>query len=251
MIFAARQLQEKCKEHHTDLYMAFVDLSKAFDSVNREALWHVLRKFGCPPTFTAIIQQLHDGMQGRVSHDGLFSDLFPIRTGVKQGCVLAPTLFSIFLAAFLSVATAGLSLGVSLEYRIGGLLNIRRFQTRSKVTPVIISELQYADDLTIVAHSPSDLQAMLDAYVHAYTIFGLNVNISKTQVLAQLQCQPAAFPSPITIQGEELAYVKTFNYLGSHISSNAMLDDEVQHRICKASSAFGRLRSRVFDSGEL
>jgi len=48
-IFIARLLQEKCREQHCDLYMAFIDLTKAFDTVNRELLWDVLAKFGCPP----------------------------------------------------------------------------------------------------------------------------------------------------------------------------------------------------------
>src|SRR6266516_2519150 len=47
MIFAARQLQEKCRERNKDLYTVFVDLSKAFDTVNRDGLWAVLRRFGC------------------------------------------------------------------------------------------------------------------------------------------------------------------------------------------------------------
>ena len=53
IIFVARQLQEKCREQHQDLYLAFVDLTKAFDTVNRDLLWNILRKFGFPPTFIA------------------------------------------------------------------------------------------------------------------------------------------------------------------------------------------------------
>ena len=48
MIFTARQLQEKCQELNVDLYMAFVDLTKAFDTVSREVLWKLMAKFGCP-----------------------------------------------------------------------------------------------------------------------------------------------------------------------------------------------------------
>ena len=49
MIFVARLLQEKCREQHRDLFIAFIDLTKAFDTVNRDLLWQVLGKFGCPP----------------------------------------------------------------------------------------------------------------------------------------------------------------------------------------------------------
>ena len=62
MIFVAWQLQEKCYEQHQDLCIAFVDLIKTFDTVNRDLHWNILRKFGCPPTFIKILQQLHTGM---------------------------------------------------------------------------------------------------------------------------------------------------------------------------------------------
>ena len=62
MVFVLRQLLEKSREHHKDLYIAFIDLSKAFDTVNRELLWKYLCKLGVPPKFLSILQQLHDGM---------------------------------------------------------------------------------------------------------------------------------------------------------------------------------------------
>jgi hypothetical protein len=62
MIFAARQLQDKCQEQNVDLFTTCVDLTKAFDTVSREGLWKIMAKFGCPPTFTEMVRQFHDGM---------------------------------------------------------------------------------------------------------------------------------------------------------------------------------------------
>ncbi|VDM00393.1 unnamed protein product [Schistocephalus solidus] len=56
MIFAARQLQEKCQEMQTHLYTTFVDLTKAFDTVNRDGMWKVMQKFGCPERFTQMVR---------------------------------------------------------------------------------------------------------------------------------------------------------------------------------------------------
>ena len=94
MIYTARQLQEKCQEQNVDLYMTFVDLTKASDTVSRQGLWKIMAKFGFPAKFIAIVQQFHDGMLAKVQNDGEFSDLFPVTNGVKQGCVLASTLNS-------------------------------------------------------------------------------------------------------------------------------------------------------------
>nr|VZI23149.1 unnamed protein product [Spirometra erinaceieuropaei] len=101
MIFAARQLQEKCQEMRTHLYSTSVDLTKAFDTVNREGLWKIMQKFGCPERFTQMVRQLHDGMMARVTDNGAVSEAFAVTNGVKQGCVLAPTLFSLMFSAML------------------------------------------------------------------------------------------------------------------------------------------------------
>ncbi|BHF67789.1 hypothetical protein SprV_0301081800 [Sparganum proliferum] len=101
MIFAARQLQEKCQEMRTHLYATFVDLTKAFDTVNREGLWKIMRKFGCPERFIEMVRQLHDGMMARVTDNGAVSEAFAVTNGVKQGCVLAPTLLSLMFSAML------------------------------------------------------------------------------------------------------------------------------------------------------
>ena len=78
MIFTARQLQEKCQEQNMDLYMTFVDLTKAFDTVSREGFGKITAKFGCLTKFLAMVRQFHYGMFARVRNDGEFSDPFPV-----------------------------------------------------------------------------------------------------------------------------------------------------------------------------
>ena len=112
MIFCLRQLQEKCIEQDRPLYMVFVDFSKAFDTVGRTGLWQLLRKYGCPEKFTTMIEALHTGMMANVSVGGEVSESFSVTNGVKQGCVLAPTLFSIFLSAMLDDAFRDMGDGV-------------------------------------------------------------------------------------------------------------------------------------------
>ena len=99
MIFCLRQLQEKCIEQDRPLYMVFVEFSKSFDTVARTGLWQLLRKYGCPEKFTTMMEKLHTGMMANVSVGGEVS--FSVTNGVKQGCLLAPMLFSIFLSVML------------------------------------------------------------------------------------------------------------------------------------------------------
>ena len=149
MIFTARQLQETCQEQDMGLYMIFVDLTKAFDTVSREGLWKIMAKFGCPTNFIAMVRQFHDGMLARVQNDGEFSDPFPVTNGVKQGCVLAPTLFSVMFSAMLTAAFQDGDNVIPIWYRFDGkLFNLRRLQAKSKVQINVLDEFLFADDMT-------------------------------------------------------------------------------------------------------
>ena len=74
------------------------NLPQHLNTVSREGLWKIIAKFGCPAKFIAMVRQFHDGMLARVQNDGEFSDPFPVTNGVKQGCVLASTLFSMMFS---------------------------------------------------------------------------------------------------------------------------------------------------------
>ena len=115
MIFTARQLEAKCQEQNVDLYMTFVDLTKAFDTASRDGLWKIMAKFGCPPRNIAVARQFYDGMQARVQNDGEYSEPFPVINGVKQGCVLAPTLFSMMFSAMLTDAFQDVDAGFPIR----------------------------------------------------------------------------------------------------------------------------------------
>ena len=67
MIFVARLLQEKCRKQHQSLFLVFIDLAKAFDAVNRNLLWKVLSKFGCPPHFLQMLRAFHYAMSASVT----------------------------------------------------------------------------------------------------------------------------------------------------------------------------------------
>ena len=129
MIFSARQLAEKCTEQRMPLCQVFVDLTKAFDTVNREALWKVLGKFGCTPAFVERFKQLHRSMKARVNFNGQLSEEIAVDNGVKQGDIPAPTLFSLYLTAMLWYAFQDCDIGVYFRFRTTGkVFNLRRFR---------------------------------------------------------------------------------------------------------------------------
>ena len=136
MVFSARgQLMEKCIEQRVPLYQIFADLTKAFDIVNRSALWIILRKLGCPPQFVEMLKQLHRNMKAIVNVNGSFSEPIAVENGVKQGDIHArpPTLFYIYFAVMPSYTFQDCDIGVYIRFRTyGKVFNLRRFNTKSK-----------------------------------------------------------------------------------------------------------------------
>ena len=139
MIFCLRQLQEKCIEQDQPLYMVFVDFSKTFDTVGRTGLWQLLKKYGCPEKFTTTIAALHTGMMATVSVGGDVAESFRVTHGVKQGCVLPPTLFSIFLSAMLDDAFRDKGDGVYIQSRQSAyLFNVAHFRAKIKTSRILM-----------------------------------------------------------------------------------------------------------------
>ena len=248
MVFAVRQLQEKCIEQRQDLYLLFIDLTKAFDTVSRPGLWAILSKLGCPPKFVRAVQSFHDGMMARVIENGDVSNPFPVTNGVKKGCVLAPTLFSLLFAEMLSAALSKTSAGITIRYRTDGrFFDLRRLKAHTKVREALVRDFLFADDCAMAAHSEEDLQCLADCFSAAAKAFGLTISIKKTEVLHQ-PAPGTCNPEPvIKIDGTALQTVEDFTYLGSCLTSTGSLDKEICSRLSKASSAFGRLRTRVWE----
>ena len=88
-IATLRIIVKQTLEWNTGLYLVFVDFEKAFDSVDREVLWKILRHYGIPEKIMRMIRVFYDGFQARVLHDGDTTEPFSMSTGVRQGCLLS------------------------------------------------------------------------------------------------------------------------------------------------------------------
>ena len=104
MMFAVQRLQKLGRKARVPLFLCFIDLQKACDSVDRTLLWQVLARFGTPPQMIEVIRQFHDGMRACVRcDDGRCSEWFEVAQGLRQACVLSPLLFNVFFAAILLI----------------------------------------------------------------------------------------------------------------------------------------------------
>ncbi|HXJ94687.1 MAG TPA: reverse transcriptase domain-containing protein [Terriglobia bacterium] len=153
-IFIVRQMQEKFLAKRKELWMAFVDLEKAFDRVPREVVWWALRKMGVEEWLVKVIQSMYADATTAVRLGGGESKAFAVKVGVHQGSVLSPLLFTIVLEA------------LSRTFRVG-----------------LPWELLYADDLVLMAESEEKLMDKLRRWRHGFEEKGLKVNVGKTKVM--------------------------------------------------------------------
>ena len=121
-------------------------------------------------------------------------------------------------------------------------------QAHIKTHERLIRDLLFADDAAVVVHTERALQCITSCFANAAQLFGLEVSLKKMEVLYQLAPREVYHPPHITIGETELKSVQQFSYLGCTISSDARTDKEVDNRLAKASSAFGRLYKRVWNN---
>ena len=220
-IFVLRQILEQSREWNSTLYVAFVDFEKAFDSLHRKSLWKILRHYGIPQKLVDIIKSLYENFECRVTHSNNLTEPFKVNTGVKQGCILSPVLFSLAIDWIMKNVTQGKRQG--LQWTLTSVLE----------------DLDYADDLGLLANRHQDIQHKTDHLSATASKIGLKVNTKKTQVLRI----NGNNNNPVTISRRPIEDVEVFNYLGSMVTTSGDCDKEVISRIGKANQAFAMLRS--------
>ena len=181
MIFCVRQLVEKAIEHNTKLFLLFVALRKAYDSVPRAALWRALQKYGVPDIMIELIRSLHDGMSATVTVGGGRSEPFSVRNGLHQGCTIAPTLFILYFGLvidrWLDWCQAA---GVEVQFKLGGRLVGERTKRPSSF---VLSECLFADDAALVCSCREDVVLAARIFDEVATENGLTLSVPKTKLL--------------------------------------------------------------------
>ena len=184
MVFSLCQLQEKCREQQMPMYIAFIDLTKAFDLVSRDGLFKAFHKIGCPPRLHSLIESFHSNMKGTVQFNGNLSEPFDMCSRVKQGCVLAPSLFEIFFALLLRHTFGTAQEGIYLWTRSdGSLFNLAHLKVRTNVCKALIRDMLFADDAAVMTHTQRELQLLMDHFSQACKDFGLIISLKKTNIL--------------------------------------------------------------------
>ncbi|KAK3510218.1 hypothetical protein QTP70_030444, partial [Hemibagrus guttatus] len=209
------------------VHMCFVDLEKAFDRVPRGILWEVLWEYGvCGPLLRAV-RSLYNQSRSLVCIASCKSDLFPVHVGLRQGCLLSPVLFIVFMDR--------------ISRRSQGLEGVRFGDHR-------ISSLIFADDVVLLASSGLDLQHALGRFAAECEAAGMRVSTSKSEAMV-LDWKKVA--CTLQVGGEVLPQVEEFKYLGVLFTSEGRMDREIDRRICAAAAVMQSMYRSVVVKKEL
>ena len=222
-----RHILEKCTEFNRKIYFCFIDYAKAFDCVRYSALWKALLEMGVPTHFVKLISNLYDNQQACVRTEKGDSDWFNISQGVRQGCILSPTLFNLYAEYIMRRVLENWNGGLS----IGGYK---------------LSNLRYADDTILVATSALELEELLLIVKAKSEALGLRLNVSKTKIMI---VGSDGNEDPIVVDGTEVEHVTQFNFLGSLITTSSGCSTELRRRMAMTKSAMVGLNKIWTDRG--
>ena len=196
---AGSSKKQESSRYQINIYFCFIDYAKAFDCVDHNKLWKILKEVGIPDHLTCLWRNLYAGQDTTVRTGHGTTDWFQIGKGVRQGCILSPCLFNIYAEYIMRNAQAGIT-----------------------IAERNINNLRYADDTTLMAESEEELKSLLMKVKEESEKAGLKLNIQKTKFVAS---------GPITswqIDGETVA---DFIFLGSRITADGDCSHEMKRRL--------------------
>ena len=216
---------EKAREFQKDIYFSFIDYAKAFDCVDHNKLWKILKEMGIPDHLTCLLKNLNAGQEGTVRTGHGTTDWFQIRKGVHQGCMLSSCLFNLYAEYIMQNA------------------RLDEAQAGIKIAGRTINNLRYADDTTLMAESEEELKSLLMKVKEGSENVGLKHNIQKTKIMVS---------GPITswqINGETMKIVTDFLFLGSKITADGDCSHEIKRHLLLGRKAMTNLDSILKSRG--
>ena len=157
---------KKARQFQKNIHFCFFDYAKAFDCVDHNKLWKILKNMGITDHLICLLRNLYEGQEATVRTGHGTTDWFQIGKGVRRGCILSLCLLNLY--AEYIMRNAGLD----------------EAQARIKSTRKNINNLRYVDDTTLMAESEEELKSLLMKVEEESEKVGLKLNIQKTKIMA-------------------------------------------------------------------
>ena len=215
------------------LMAAFIDFSKAYDRIDRGKLWKCLDSMGVNGKFLSFLQSLYADTSCRVKVGDRQSRVMNVNVGLRQGCVLSPVLFSLYINSFVD--------------------QLKNANCGIECAGEVIPGLLFADDTTLLAPDESGIKRSLDVLVEWCRDWGVKVNVSKSGIMHVRQKRVARTDVQYVIDNEEIPMVEQYKYLGCVVDEHLELKVMVEERALMGRKALGawfhRCRTELGDIG--
>ena len=254
-IYVVRQLQEIASASQRQLYACFVDLTAAFDHINRKMLFQTIRNrlpANQDTTNIDILQELYKSTKCYIHNSNPVEDSFDTASGVRQGGTEGPPLFNFYFDYTSRVcddrkSSSGIS-GLRIPYNIPNEATDRAQRNTAPTSGTCNDdECGYADDLGVFCWTKEELQICMDIISQVFSDFGLEINLDKTETMIfnyNMSSENNYPDSIIKINRENIKNTTAFKYLGTWINHNCLNlgKEELDHRISTAHNAFAQNR---------
>ena len=220
-IFIVNEMIERKRRDKDKLYVCFLDIEKAYDRVIREIMWCVLVKIGLSEKIVNIIRSMYEDTKAIYRLGTLETDWVRSERGVRQGCTLSPTLFSLYTEEMAA--------------------RLRRMDVGVKFGDHKINVLLYADDVVIMSETGEELQALLNVVDGYGRDFGVKFSSEKSKVMIVNRSEDERNMT-WRLSGNELKQVCEYKYLGVWLSADGC-ERAKNEKISGARQWVGRLGS--------
>ena len=201
-----------------------MDATKAFDRVNHYKLFTILHEKGLPNIFIDLIINWYTKLHASIKWCDAFSDIFDIKSGVRQGGILSPILFNIYVDRMLN--------------------NLKRSKLGCSIFDKYIGCIMYADDLLLLSASVRDLQNMLNICCDTTSELGITFNPAKSKCLFVGPDQYVK-PAKMYVNNSELVWTDNIKYLGVVFQSGKSLGIDLSECRKKFFSAVNNILSKT------
>ena len=182
-----------------NVYATFLDCSKAFDCVRHDILFDILMEKGICPLIIRLLIVLYKNMMGTVKWNNNFSEKFSVFNGVKQGGVLSPALFTLYIDELIKL--------------------IHKSKVGCYVGDLPASVFIYADDIVLLSPTRYSMKVLLDICEKFGRKYGLNFNPNKTECMFFSKFKNEKMPENFYLNSIPIKFVSSFTHLGHLFSS--------------------------------
>ena len=211
--------QSMVAKKSSGMVAAFIDFRKAYDRVDRMKLWDCLGQYGIGGHFLMFLKGLYDGSMSQVRINNRLGKEFAVSRGLRQGCVLSPLLFSLYINSLVS--------------------ELKRSDCGVLCGEMLVSSLLFADDTVLLAENAEDMRRSLQCLQTWCEEWSVEINVEKSAMMHMRKKRVDRCAATFKIGMNEIPWVSSYKYLGCVIDEFLDCSEMVEHRVKLGSQALG------------